>query len=138
MKIYHLHIILFLTAVFSSLNLSGQNLENQIIVKSLYDALQKNSKSYQEVGVLMPGINWKEIKVPEGVDIKNTITLVEMMKNNWGSILFKDLEFNSNGKNKIIVTGIVNGRRPTECEYISSRFKHNWSLNEGKIIDFSE
>lgn len=138
MKTSQLYLSLMLITVLNINSLQGQNIENQPIVQGIYDALQDKNASSRDVAVLMPGIKWAEIKDPEGVNPRHTITLSALMKQQWRSIQFADLKFSHLDKNKLVVTGIVNGRLATECEYISSPFKHHWSLKDGKILSFAE
>lgn len=138
MKTSHLYLLLFSSALLISNNLQGQNYEEQLLVQKIYDALQDRNTSSQDVAALVPVVKWKEIKTPEGINQRTTITFRAIMTNHWSSILFRDLKFDYIVKNKIMVTGEVTGRQPSECEYISTRFRHYWSLKNGEIVAFSE
>lgn len=136
MKILHLYFIPLLIVLFTSNYLRGQNNSNQVIVKQVYEVLQNKNATSNEIAALTNSINWDEI---ESVKKSNyRISLSSIMENEWQSILFKNLNFELSDKNKVLVTGVVNGRKATECEYISTRFKHYWALKDGKIISFLE
>lgn len=131
------HAILLVMAVCISSILQGQNTHNREVIKHLYDVLQ-NNKAGSDTAVLIPGITWEDVKQPGEAEERSSIRFGAIMKNLWGSILFKDLDFQDTGKNRVLVTGVVYGRQPTECEFISTRFKHSWDLKDGKIVRFKE
>ena len=136
MKVLHLYFISLLIGLFTSNYLMGQENIDQDLVKQLYEVLQNKNATSNEIAALTNSIDWDEIE-----SVKNSnynITLSGIIKNEWQSILFKDLNFQVSGKNKVLVTGIVKGRKASECEYIYTRFKHSWSLKQGKIIGFLE
>ena len=136
MKTLHLYFISLLIGLFTSNYLIGQENIDQDLVKQLYEVLQNKNATSNEIAALTNSIDWDEIE-----SVKNSnynITLSGIIKNEWQSILFKDLNFQVSGKNKVLVTGIVKGRKASECEYIYTRFKHSWSLKNGKIIGFLE
>ncbi|PRX43151.1 hypothetical protein [Salegentibacter salegens] len=136
MKILHLYFIPLLTVLFNSNYLQGQENIDQDMVKELYEVLQNKNATSNEIAALTNSINWDEIESVKKTN--DNITLSAIIKNEWQSILFKNLNFQLSDKNKVLVTGIVKGRKATECEYISTRFKHYWSLKNGKIIGFLE
>tara|TARA_R110002012_G_scaffold116491_3_gene264212 strand:- start:910 stop:1320 length:411 start_codon:yes stop_codon:yes gene_type:complete len=136
MKVLHLYFISLLIGLFNSNYLQGQENIDRDLVKQLYEVLQNKNATSNEIAALTNSIDWDEIE-----SVKNSnynITLSGIIKNEWQSILFKDLNFQVSGKNKVLVTGIVKGRKASECEYISTRFKHYWSLKDGRIIGFLE
>ncbi|MFO8148510.1 MAG: hypothetical protein R6U03_14075 [Gillisia sp.] len=130
--------ILLVTVLFTSNILHGQNANNQEIVKNVYDVLQNSKARSNDIAVLIPGIKWDDVKNTREVNEKFSITFDAILKNEWGSIRFEDLNFQNAEKNKVIVTGVVNGRQPAECEFISTRFKHSWDLKDGKIVSLKE
>ncbi|MGM0391945.1 MAG: hypothetical protein ACQEWG_07480 [Bacteroidota bacterium] len=130
--------ILLVTVLFTSNILHGQNANNQEIVKNVYDVLQNSKARSNDIAVLIPGIKWDDVKNTREVNEKFSITFDAILKNEWGSIRFEDLNFQNAEKNTIIVTGVVNGRQPAECEFISTRFKHSWDLKDGKIVSLKE
>jgi len=136
MKTLHLYFILIITVLFTSNYLQAQENIDQNMVKQLYEVLQNKNATSSEIAILTNSINWDEIE-----SVKKTnynISLSAILKNEWESILFKNLNFQLSDENEVLVTGIVNGRKATECEYISTRFEHYWSLKDGKIIGFLE
>ena len=109
---------------------------DQDLVKQLYEVLQNKNATSNEIKAITNNIDWDEIE-----SVKRTnynITLNGIIENKWQNILFKNLNFDLSDKNKVLVTGIVKGRKASECEYIYTRFKHSWSLKNGKIIGFLE
>jgi tRNA(His) 5'-end guanylyltransferase len=136
MKVLHLYFISLLIGLFTSNYLMGQENIDRDLVKQLYEVLQNKNATSNEIATLTNSIDWDEIE-----SVKNSnynITLGGIIKNEWQSILFKNLNFQASEKNKVLVTGIVKGRKASECEYIYTRFKHSWSLKQGKIIGFLE
>lgn len=130
--------ILLVAVLFTSTILQGQNTNNQKMIKNVYDVLQNSKARSNDITVLIPGIKWEDVKNSREVNERSSITLGAIMKNEWGSILFEDLNFKDAEKSKVIVTGVLKGRQPTECEFISTRFKHSWDLKDGKIVSFKE
>ncbi len=136
MKILHLYFISLLIGLFTSNYLQGQENIDQDLVKQLYEVLQDKNASSNEIKAITNSIDWDEI---ESVNNTNdNITLSGIIKNEWQSILFKNLNFELPDKNEVVVSGIVKGRKASECEYIYTSFKHSWSLKNGKIIGFLE
>lgn len=135
-----LPLLLFLLGIcaLTTNNLPAQDLENQALVKNIYNALQDKNKSPGEVANLMPQIDWNEISLTKGVGSKTGITLSGIMDHSWVSLEIRDLHFEHPRLREVEVTGIINGRRPTECEYISSPFRHRWRVHDGNIISFAE
>ncbi|MBZ9631271.1 hypothetical protein LB465_10820 [Salegentibacter sp. LM13S] len=138
MKTLPLYLFTFLTVLFTSNYLQGQNNNNEIFVKKVYDVLQDKNATSNEVSALTNGINWDEVRSTKKINNKYSISLSAIMENEWESILFKNLKFQIPEENKVLVTGTVNGRQLTECELISSQFKHYWFLKDGKIVHFLE
>lgn len=138
MKTFRLYPILLLTVIFSLENLHGQNSDDGVIIKNVYKLLQDKNNSPKDITALMPGIKWNESQILQGDDDRQTITLNAIVKNDWQGILFEDLYFDFTKENKVEVTGKVNGRQLSECDYITTRFKHSWTLKNGKIIAFKE
>ncbi len=111
---------------------------NQEVVKNIYDALQNSSTTSKDIAALTPTLNWEEVRKQKAVNEKYSIALSGIIKNDWGSIVFDNLRFETPEKNIVLVTGIVMGRQPTECEFISHQFQHTWTLRDGEIINFNE
>jgi hypothetical protein len=108
-----------------------------LVLQRLYEVLQEKNATSGDVAVLAPDIEWSKVVIPTGVDRRYNILLSDVMQDEWVSLLFKDLDFRSEG-NTVVVSGIVNGRRTTECEMVSNRFEHHWSLKGEKITSFTE
>jgi len=138
MKTLQPYLFTLLTVLFTSNYLQAQNNDNEILVKQVYEVLQNKNTTPNEVAALTNGINWEEVSNTKGIKSKYHISLSAIIKNEWESILFKNLSFQLPEKNKVLVTGTVKGRQTTECEFIATQFKHSWSLKNGKIIGFLE
>ncbi|HSP40842.1 MAG TPA: hypothetical protein VLN46_05365 [Gillisia sp.] len=111
---------------------------NQEVVKNIYDALQNNSSTSKDIVAMIPTLKWDEVRKPKGANEKYSIALSGIIKKEWGDVVFENLRFQTPEKNMVFVTGIVMGRQPTECEFISYQFQHTWFLKEGEIINFKE
>ncbi len=138
MKTLQLSFFTLLAVLLSSNYLLGQNNNNEIIVKQIYDVLQNKNATSNEISAITNEINWNEVESTKRVNNKYSISFNGIMKNEWESILFKNLKFQIPEDDKVLVTGTVNGRKSTECEFISTQFKHYWSLKDGKIVHFLE
>lgn len=138
MKTICLNIILFVFGIFVSPNLQGQNINNQLIVKSIYDVLQDRSAISQDMSVLIPVKIYDQIRNSVQENEKYSINLNGIIKGEWGSIVFEKLQFETPEENEVLVTGIVRGRQPTECEFISNQFEHYWFFKDGVIVSFIE
>jgi uncharacterized DUF497 family protein len=136
MKTLPLYFFSLLTVLLWSNYLQGQN--NEIVVKQVYEVLQNNKATSNEISAIVNGINWDEVKSEKRIKDRYNISLSAIMENEWESILFKNLKFQIPQENKVMVSGTVNGRKLTECEFISTQFKHYWSLKDGKIVHFLE
>lgn len=136
MKTLNLYLISIFAVLFTSVYSQVQHTTNQTIVKQLYEVLENKNTTSKEIAAFTSNIDWNKIKSEKGT--KYNIRLNAIIKNEWQSILFKNLNFQLPDNNKVLVTGIVKGRKASECEYIFTRFKHSWSLKDGEIISFSE
>lgn len=127
----------FILAWMAIPSLQGQK-ANQEVVKNIYDALQNNSTTSKDIAAMTPTLKWEEVHNAKDVNERYTITLSAIMKNEWRSVSFQNLKFHEIEENKIVITGTVSGRQPTECEGITTAFQHIWTLRDGKIINFKE
>lgn len=135
LKIY---VLLFAAALLLPEGVQAQLTKNEKTVKHIYETVQKNSTTSGEIKALTPRIKWEKFKNDKKINERYTITFIAIMKNKWHSLEFNDLSFLSERNNTVIVSGKVSGREPAECEYMSNAFKHSWTLQDEKIIDFSE
>lgn len=138
MKTWRSYLILLAAAFLCSTGINGQTNKNQLIIQQVYELLQHKDANPKDIDVLTSAINWEELRDSRKANKKDHITFSAVMKNEWGRVLFDRLSFQEIEKDKVQVTGIIKGRQPTECEFISTRFKHFWSLKDGKIVRFSE
>jgi membrane-bound lytic murein transglycosylase MltF len=119
-------------------SVQGQKAGNLEVVKNLYDALQKNSITSNDIAAMTPTLKSEEVKSTKEVNERYTITLSAIVKNEWRGVSFKNLEYREIEQNKVLVTGTVSGRQPSECEGITTTFQHLWTLKDGEIIHFNE
>lgn len=131
-------IILSVFGILISTTLQGQSIDNQKIVEQVYEVLQDRSATSQDIAVLMPVKKWNEIINSKQENERHKISLYGIMNREWRSIVFEKLKIQTPEKNKVLVSGIVKGRKPTECDYIFNQFQHFWFLKDGKIVDFEE
>jgi|AntRauTorcE11898_2_1112593.scaffolds.fasta_scaffold17959_2 hypothetical protein len=135
LKIY---VLLFAAALLLPKGVQAQLTKNERTMKHIYEMVQKNSTTSGEIKALTPKVKWDKFKNDQEIDERYTITFIAIMKNKWHSLEFNDLAFLSERNNTVIVSGKVSGKEPAECEYISNTFKHSWTLQDEKIIGFSE
>tara|TARA_R110002072_G_scaffold43558_1_gene122170 strand:- start:14566 stop:14958 length:393 start_codon:yes stop_codon:yes gene_type:complete len=119
-------------------SMQGQKAKNSDAVQNIYDALQNNNTTSKDIKAWTPNLNWEEVKSTKDVNERSTITLSAIVKNEWRGISFKNLEYREMDENKVLVTGTVSGRQPTECEGITTTFNHLWTFKDGQIIHLTE
>lgn len=134
---FRIYFTLLLTILFTSVSIQAQENANRKNIEKLYGILQTKGLGPNEVTALTPGINWKEINTSKDED-RYTISFPAVMTNRWHSLEFRDLDFKEVTENEILVTGTVSARQHSECEFITSEFRHSWSLQDGKIVQFLE
>ncbi|MCY2688437.1 hypothetical protein [Salinimicrobium sp. TH3] len=137
MKNPYSYCLILIIGISASLNLRGQVIENHTVVKQVYEMLQDRNTTSQDVAAISPRINWNLFENQPGINSRYNISLSSIMQNEWGSLQFDDLNFKT-VENEVFVTGVVKGRRPLDCEFITTRFIHHWSLNAGEIAGFTE
>lgn len=113
-----------------------QENNNQEIVKQIYDVLQDKNAFSKDITLLTSGIRWEAGSTKKNHN-RNSMSFRTILNKEWDSVLFEDLYF-LNDENRIVVTGTVSGKKATECDYISTRFKHSWTIEDGKILAFNE
>lgn len=138
MEKFRTYFILILIVLFTTYSLQAQSDEDRKTIEHLYDLLQTRGTTSNDIAALTPNIMWKEARPPKAVKDRYKISFYGIMKNEWVSLLFKELNFTEPRKNEILVTGIVSGRQPTECDLVTSNFQHSWVVQNGEIIGFSE
>lgn len=138
MKVLKFKVLLFVTVLLFSLGVQGQINENVGVIKSIYNALQNSNTTSKEIKALTSTLNWEEIKSTKDVNERYTITLSAIVKNEWRGVSFKNLEYRKIEENKVLVTGTVSGRQPTECEGVTTTFQHLWTFKDGQIIQLTE
>ncbi|MGB7784520.1 MAG: hypothetical protein WBL27_00315 [Salinimicrobium sp.] len=136
MENFKMYFLLILSLAFSSYALQAQMNNDRETVARVYDLLQTRGTGPAEVAMLTQKIHWAEVSSP--LNERYHISFPAIMKNQWQSLQFQDLNFTEIEKNKVKATGTVLGRQPSECGVISTDFRHSWSLHNGEIVGFSE
>ncbi|MCM4161320.1 hypothetical protein FHG64_06590 [Antarcticibacterium flavum] len=124
-----------LPALFLSTLTPAQSDERILMVKGIYAALEEGDASSRYMAALPAGIEQEQVKE---INNNNGFSISSILKKEWESLEFKNLQFEPEGKNMIYVSGIVKGRKATECDHLSKRFRHSWVFEKGKIVKFSE
>lgn len=132
------YFVVILPLLITTLSIQAQESVNRETVAQVYELLQTRGHGTNDIAGLTPKINWKEVGASIPGDHRNTISFPAVIENRWGSVEFRDLVFKEVTKDEIHVTGTVSGRQHMECEYISNKFKHSWSLRDGEIVRFLE
>ena len=130
------HIILLLVLI--SLAARAQQSDRISNVQQIYATLEDKTASLQDLALIAPNINWEDIKAEKEEESRYAISLSSVLKNNWISLAIRDLQYENLDEDVLVVTGTAEGRNASECEYISSRFKHYWVFKNDKIIKFQE
>ena len=138
MKVLKFKVLLFVTALLVTSGVQGQMNDHLSVVKNVYEAVQQNSTTSNEIKALTPNIKWEKLNNAKEVNERYTITFSAILQNEWRGISFQTLEFQETEKNNILVTGTVSGRQPSECEGVTTTFQHLWTLKDGEIINFNE
>lgn len=125
-------------ALLISMGVQGQLLDNILVVKNIYEVVQKNTATTKEVHSLTPKIDWSKVSSIKEVNERNTITFLAILNYEWRGITFQELKFQQLDYNKVLVSGTVMGRQPTECDGVITAFQHQWTLENGEIINFKE
>lgn len=128
-----LYTIILLPLLFNFSAIQAQNNDNLNVIQQVYLQLQDQNAFSKDITALITGVQWEKTANYN----RNKISLQAILNKEWDNILFEDLIF-LNGNNEVEVTGTVSGRQPAECEYITSRFKHSWTIKDGKILAFIE
>ena len=138
MKTSNITWVLFVSLLFTYILQGQQAKDDHLIVQQFYDILQNKNATNTDIANLAPEIEWDTISAPRATNSEHHITVISIIKNEWGNITFKDLKFQNSEENMVLVTGIVKGRKPSECDYISYNFQHSWSLDNGRLVNFLE
>lgn len=138
MKSLRSYLFLISLAMLSSNLVNGQETNNQMMVQEIYDYLQDKNSTSKDIARLTKKIKWDSEISRKDHHNKDRISFIAVLNNEYGQVLFNRLSFKEVEKDKVVVTGIMSGRQASECEYISTKFQHHWSLDQGQIIGFSE
>lgn len=128
----------FILAWMALPSVQGQKAKNSDAVQNIYAALQKSNATSKDIKAWAPNLNWEEVKSTKDVNERYTIKLSAIVKNEWRGVSFKNLEYREIEENKVLVTGTVSGRQPTECEGVTTIFQHLWTFKGGQIINLIE
>ncbi|NEV92754.1 hypothetical protein G3567_01170 [Psychroflexus sp. YR1-1] len=108
----------------------AQNKKNHKVVKDIYTQLLTESSSNSDQLTSIIKLN------NENDNDRYTISLYAIVQNEWVEVVFDKIQLQEVKKDNIEVTGKVTGRQPTECEIVSTKFKHVWTVKDGQIIKF--
>lgn len=133
-----LNIILVLFLSICTYSLQAQEKNDRKVLEQIYSLLQTKGSGPADVVILTQAIDWTEMNSPGQFNERYFITFPSIMRNNWTGLHFQDMTFKQLEKDKILVTGRVRGRQPTECGAIANHFTHSWYFKNGEIIAFSE
>ncbi|NJW51550.1 hypothetical protein [Salinimicrobium oceani] len=112
--------------------------KNHILVNEIYEMLQDKNRSVEDMQALTSEINWKQTEVSKRGISRYKINMSSIMQSGWTTVLFEDLRFETTDRKEVLVTGIVNGRQPAECDFISHDFEHYWLVKNDKVVGFRE
>ncbi|GAA0742364.1 hypothetical protein [Gaetbulibacter jejuensis] len=109
---------------FSQSTINNKDLNS---ITQYYNSLQDNKQSSIHLQTLEQLMGWEFLRT-ETANLNNRsfITLEAVLINQWTQIEITSLELKVVSENKIIASGILSGRQPTECDYISTSFEHLW------------
>ncbi|PIQ18831.1 MAG: hypothetical protein COW66_04315 [Flavobacteriaceae bacterium CG18_big_fil_WC_8_21_14_2_50_34_36] len=116
----------------------GQKSNNVEVVKNIYETLQNSSTASKDIMALTPSIKWDEVNIINNFNERYSITFLAIINNEWRDLSFQNLVYHKIKENKILVSGTVTGRQPTECEGILTEFQHLWTLIDGQITSLTE
>ncbi len=138
MRSYQILVFAFLTYLCFTVNLQAQSDQNNlVIVKRVYESLEKNDNSSltDELLFLMKDQN---SEMAYETTSRHKISLLAILENRWEKISINNFQLEELNENKILVTGEFLGRQLTECEFVITEFRHEWWLKDGNIIKLTE
>ena len=99
-------------------------------IASYYSAIGNPVLTSKMVKDLESKLTWKRVPYIDSIHDRYTITLEEILLNEWVQVEVTDLKFKYSIDNTILVTGIYSGRKPSGCDYVSSTFEHTWTKRD--------
>ncbi len=106
-------------------------------VKRIYEAV-KNNETTTLTAELMAKMKAQKTDFNVEANDRYHISLLAILENKWGKVTLNNLNIQELEENKVLATGEFYGRQTTECEFITNKFTHVWSLRDGDIINFKE
>ncbi len=121
-------------------NLHVQSFQNNAdIVKRVYESFENNDKSTLTAELLS---TLKEQNTEMAFDFENSdrfnISLSEIIENRWEKVTINNLNIQELEENKVLASGEFSDSQLTECEFITTKFIHEWSIQNDIIITFKE
>ncbi|WP_335974672.1 hypothetical protein [Gaetbulibacter jejuensis] len=109
---------------FSQSTINNEDLNS---ITLYYSTVQDNQQTSTSLKTLEQLMDW-ELSRTETVSLnnRNFITLEAVLINQWTQIEITNLELKIVSEEKVMVSGVLSGRQPTECDYISTNFEHLW------------
>lgn len=119
-------------------NLQAQSTQNKMAdVKRIYEAVKNYDTSTLTAELVTKMKEQKTELAVEATD-RYHISLLAILENRWGKVNLNNLKILELEENKVLATGEFIGRQTTECEFITTNFRHVWSIQDGNIINFKE
>lgn len=138
MKSYQILMFALLTNLYFTVNLQAQSNQNTIeTVKRVYKAVENNDTS-SLTDELLSSMKEQNIDMVFDPTDRYNISLLAILENRWISISINNLQIQQLDENSILVTGEFSGRQLTECEFITTKFIHEWSIKPNNNIAFTE
>lgn len=138
MTFYQILILALLMNLCLVDQLPAQSTQNNVAsVKGIYDAVQNKDTSKLMVE-LAPKIKGFDTNVASEAIDRYHITLPAILQNHWEQITVINLQIEEMDEDVVIAKGELMGRQATDCDIVTTRFQHIWSLKGGKVIEFKE
>lgn len=138
MEKFILNLMIVLVFGIGTYSLQAQDKNDREVLERVYSLLQTRGTGLTDVIELTSAIDWTEVKTSKQLNERYAITFPGMMRNDWTGLHFQDMVFMQTEKDRILATGRVSGRQPTECGIVTTSFAHSWSFQDGEIVGFSE
>lgn len=129
----------FLVSILCASNtLNSQSTSNQDIVQHIYNQFDNPKMAVLQIKQITPQINWSVQKNSNTNADRKSITFTDIMQNQWRQIEISHLQYQKINPKQVLISGIFSGRQATECDYISTPFKHLWTIENSTPIQFTE
>lgn len=96
-------------------------------IKQYYTAIENYAILSNGLKKIESKLTWERITTMVIYDDKYTITVEGALENHWVQVEITNLRFSYSDNDSIVVRGIISGRQPSQCDYVSSTFEHRWT-----------